>query len=114
MENRETRNVKTPGGGKELVLKTYLTARERNELRGVFLGEMKIETAGDAGKAEIKDLSGAALEKAERKLIELAVVSFDGSAENILDRLLDSTPDEYDFAVREANKTHLGNFQQPK
>lgn len=113
MENqRETRSVKTPSG-KELVLKTYLTARERNELRGIFLGEMKVDT-GETGKAEIKDLSGASLEKAEHKLIELAIVAYDGSAENILNRLLDSMPDEYDFAVREANKTHLGNFQPPK
>lgn len=106
---RETKKLKTPGG-KEVELKTYLTARERNELRAVFLNGIAIEPSS----TQIKEISGAVVDEAERKLIELAVVSYDGNRENILERLLDSTPEEYDFVVAEANKINTGNFQKAK
>jgi hypothetical protein len=105
---RETKKIKTPSG-KEVELKTYLTAGERNELRAVFLSGMKLE-----GGTQIKEIDGGVVDKAERKLLELAVVSYDGSAERIVERLLNELPEEYDFIVAEANKISTGNFQQPK
>jgi hypothetical protein len=111
MIERPTKKLKTPSG-KEVEIKEYLTARERNELRNVFLENMKVDATGD--QPSVKEISGTAVELAEKKLIELAVASYDGSAEKILDRLLDATPDEYDFVVREANKINTGNFQPAK
>lgn len=107
--NRETKKISTPSG-REFELKTYLTARERNELRGVFLENVSV----DPGTAQTKvgDLAGSLLEKAEKKLIELVVVSYDGKTENILEGILDGSPEDYDFIVAEANK--IGNFKQPK
>lgn len=106
---RETKKLKTPSG-KELELKSYLTARERNELRSVFLKGMAVEP----NTAQIKEVSGAVVDEAEKKLLELAIVSYNGSAENVIERLLDSTPEEYDFVVAEANKLGAGNFQKAK
>lgn len=108
---RKTIKLKTPLG-KEVELKEYLTARERNELRNVYLSGMKIEAEGE--RPVIKEIPGSIVEQAERKLIELAVVSYDGSRENVLERLLDSLPEEYDFVVAEANKIGRGNFPQAK
>lgn len=110
MTERPTTKITTPSG-KDVEIKTYLTARERNALREIYLAQLKIPTA--AGSApDLGQLSGDILEHAERKLIELAVVRYDGSAENILDRLLDGTPEEYDFVVAEANK--IGSFKPAK
>lgn len=103
----ETKTIKTPSG-KEVILKSYLTARERNELRGIFLRAMKISPSGE----QTQEISGEVTEQAEQKLIELAVISYDGSAENILERLLNSAPEEYDFVVAEANRISAGNFQK--
>lgn len=101
---RETKKLKMPSG-KEVELKSYLTAKERNELRAVFLSGMKLE-----GGTQIKEIDGLVVDKAEQKLLELMVVSYDGSAEKIIERLLETTPEEYDFVVVEANK--IGNFQK--
>ncbi len=111
MSNRETKAI-TLKSGRQVAIKTYLTARERNELRGVFFGNFKIDAAG--GKAEIKEIDGSVLGKAEEKLIDLTVVSFDGSDENILQRLLDGTTADYDEIVMEAGKVEGGNFTAAK
>lgn len=104
---RKTNALKTPLG-KEIVLKEYVTARERNSLRSVLLSNMKFDTEGkELGQAE---LSGNTLELSETKMIEVIVVSYDGSNENIVDRLLDSTPEEYDFAVKAAMEINKGNL----
>jgi hypothetical protein len=106
--DRETKKLETPSG-KEVELKTYLTVREQLELRDVFLRHMKIEGT------EVKEVSGIAVADAERKLLELAVVSYDGSKERILERILDSTSKEdYDFIVAEAQKLQTGNFQMAR
>jgi hypothetical protein len=108
---RETKTITTPAG-KELVLKTYITARERNELRGIYLNSLKVETENN--NPTIKEISGSVVEQAEKKIIELAVVSYDNSQDGIIDRLLDGTSEEYDFAVAEANKISSGNFPKAK
>ncbi|MBI4119240.1 MAG: hypothetical protein HY456_00145 [Parcubacteria group bacterium] len=107
--DRPTNKIKTPAG-KEAELKTYLTARERNQLRSVFLEGVNITP--ETSQPKIGDLSGTLLEKAEQKLLELALVSYDGAPENAIERLLDASPEEYDFVVAEANK--IGNFKQAK
>ena len=46
--------------------------------------------------------------KAQKKLIEIAVLSYDGQTENVIEKLLDGKASEYDFVVQETNK--LNNF----
>lgn len=108
---RETRKIKTPAG-KELEIKTYLTARERNQLRGAFLSSMKLDTES----TQVKEVGGEVLEVAEKKLLEVAVVEYDGkkATTDILNALLDGTPAEYDFVVAEANKISAGNLVKAK
>lgn len=111
MDNRPTRKIKTPSG-KEAELKTYLTKGETKQLRDIFMRGMKVEV-GENGKPVVKEISGSTMSEAEDKLIELALVSYDGSAEKILERLLDLAADEYDFILAEANKLQTG-FQSAK
>jgi len=110
MDENRASNIFTTPTGRAVNIKTYLTARERNALRSVFLESVSVDPG--SGTPKIADLGGPLLEKSEAKLIELAVISYDGSTENILGRLLDGTPEDYDFVVAESNK--IGNFTRPK
>jgi len=109
--NRETKKITTPAG-KELELKTYITARERNQIRDMFYKNMKLENVG--GKPEMSELSGEIMSQAEYKLIESVVVSYDGNKENVLDRISDEKPEEYDFIVEEINKIPGTSFTPAK
>jgi len=109
MDNRETKKLTTPSG-KEVEIKTYMTARERNGLRAVYLKNAEINVS--QGESAIKGFSASVADEAEKKLLELVVVNFDGKSDEILDRILDGTPEDYDFIVLEANKSGIGSFQK--
>lgn len=104
---RELKKIITPSN-KEVEIKTYITARERNELRSIYLKNAEIS------ENAIKGFSATVADEAEKKLIELIVVSFDGSKENIMDRILDGSPEDYDFIIVEAGKINNGSFQSAK
>lgn len=103
---RETKEIVCPSG-KVAVMKTYLTAGETRQLRNVYLNAVKSAPTGD--ETPSFDGLGDAMTKAEDLLIRIAVTSYDGSAENILDRLLNGNPTEgnekdHAFLVEEVGK----------
>lgn len=113
---RETIKLETPQG-KELIIKSYMTAKERNEIKRTFLEGVKIDpnqTTQEAEAVRMNELDASIMLLAERKTIEQLVVSYDGVTENIIERLDDSKPEEYDFVVSELNKITKGNFQPAK
>lgn len=101
----------TAPSGQEVELKTYITARERNAIRSLFFGDMKVNAATGEGNQEV---SGKIFEMSEYKLIETIVISLNGSTENIMDRLLDGTPEDYDFVAKECDKIAKGNLTPAK
>ena len=107
---RETKTVTTPEN-KELVLKSYLTAKERNG----YLLEL---AANGLTKASLDDAHESAVTvatiKSAKKLFETAIVRYDGSAENIAERLDDVKSDEYDFVLNAAGEVLAGNFRKAK
>ncbi len=110
---RETTTLETPLK-KSLVLKSFLNAGERNKLRAVYLGAMKID--GAAGAVNTDEIPGTIIEVAEKKLLELAVVSYDGKTEyvDVLEALENATPEEWDFVTTEAGKVNGGNLKAAK
>lgn len=110
-DETNTITLETPAG-KSVVLRKFFTARQRNDLRSIYLKNMEVNPAG--GNIEMGTVNGATVEVAEHKLLELAVISYDGVTENILDKLLDSMPSEYDFVVTEAGKVDTGFLAQTK
>lgn len=109
MSERETKKLTTPSG-KEIELKTFLTARERNQVRAVVAEKISLDV--ESGESKLAPISGELLERMAHTGIEIAVVSFNGSSENILERILDGSPEDYDFIVAETTK--VGNFKQAK
>lgn len=112
MSERPTEIVNLPSG-KTAELKSYVTAGERNAFRDELYKDVRME-ADPTGEMHFKDLSGESLIKIERKTLEIVLVSYDDSAENCMERLLEGTPEDYDAIVKAANKVTGGNFNQAK
>lgn len=84
---------------KSIVVKEYITARERNVIR-----DASAKFLDETGKS----LDPAQLSAYEKLIIELVVVSYEGSSENVYERTLDLDPKEYDDIVAKANKVMTG------
>ncbi len=95
---------------KTLVVKGFLTARERNALRAVYLNKMKLNSDGSQSA---EGIGGDIVELAERKLVEVGVVSYDGKSEGIVEILLNGSPVEYDYVVEKASELNK-SFQKAK
>jgi len=107
---RPTETLETPAK-KQLVLKSYITARERNTLRAVFGKHVEVKDDGSAAMGKM-DITG--IDVAEREMITAMVVSYDGITENITDTLLDQSPEEYDFVISKCNELLTANFTKSK
>lgn len=99
----KTQSFTTPLG-KELTLKEYLTGREARDLKHAESSAMSLSFNMETQKPVISEVSAAKVEiKKEEIMITAAILSYDGSADNILDRLLDGPSVEYEFALAKAN-----------
>lgn len=112
--DRETITIETPSGKHKIVLKAWITGREKRELRKPFLNEVKINVGQET--AQVSEFNaGEIVEQVENKAIEIIVVSVDGQTENKLDLILDMKDEDYDFVVAEINKiSQEVNFPKPK
>lgn len=106
---RTTTTVQTPAG-KDLVTKEFITARERNVLRGAIAKNVEVKD----GQASIESIDVAGIDVAEREMINAFVISYDGITENVTDKLLDGTPAEYDFVIGKCNELLTANFTSSK
>ena len=100
--DREIRKfIPTGSIGLEIEFKTYLTGREMTEWRDLFLNYFK---ADYKGKIEDIKIEGKLLAEMEKKAIELAVYSVNGSKEDIVSRILDLPMKDYREITDEALK----------
>jgi len=99
---RETKTITTPIGKHKVVLKAWITGREKRELRNVFLKNVK----DVSGKEEPEKMltSAEIINEAENKAIETVVVSVDGETKNVLDKILDMRAKDFEFIIEEINK----------
>lgn len=102
---RETKEIEV--AGHKLVIKTYLTGRESNEVKAVLFKGIEIEAgAGDKPKVPLANILPQ-----ELKTLELLVVSFDGIEQNVVEVIQDLPADAYDAVVakvKEESKAFLG------
>ena len=108
MQERETRSITTPGNH-TIVLKTYLTGREVNDIKRALFGSVSIERSDD-GKPIVPQYPLSLAIDREKKLLEYTVVSLDGAKENAADKIQDLVSTEYNFVIAEAEKVVQGNF----
>ena len=103
---RETKEFTTPGGNK-LVLKTYLTGREVNNVLKQIFGSQEVSSQGGVPQTKLSMVVGI---ERNIKLIETAVASLDGSSENLADRLQDLPSKDYAAILNEVKNLADGNF----
>lgn len=106
---RTTQKLSTPSG-KEFEIKTFITARERNDLRDMFLKNVSVNQA--TGETKTAEIGGVFMKEVEYAYISTIVTSFNGSTEDVLNRILDESPDDYDFIAAEAGK--IADFKRAK
>lgn len=95
--NRETKEIITPIQKHKVILKTYITGREKREINNVFL-------TGTKFSPNVKpELDGSLVQKSQDKLIEIIVVSVNNKTENILNTVLDMHSQDFDFVLAEIN-----------
>jgi len=99
---RETITIETPIEKHQVVLKSYLTGREKRSITSVFLRNAQIDAVGK--DTAIKGMTGSVVEEAENTALSTVIVSIDGTAENIVERVLDMHSGDYAFLVSEVNK----------
>ena len=101
---RPTREVTTPAGHK-VTVKEYLTAREVN---GVLTELFKSqEVSADDKNPRLSLVIGV---QRNIKLVEAAVVSLDGTTENLSERIQDLPVSEYTAILNEVKGLADGNF----
>ncbi len=108
----ENKKITTPLG-KVLELKPYLTAKEYRSIRSVYVNAMQTNITGE-GMQPTANFTGEVVNEAENRTIETTVVSYDGSTENIVDRVLSLPMDEFNFILEECNKSMKGNLTKTK
>ena len=90
--NRETKTITTPIGKHSVVLKTYITGREKREITSVYLsGGVDFDTQSQ----NIKGVNGDIVDKAQDVTIKVVVVSVNGKSENVVNDLLDMHMESY-------------------
>jgi hypothetical protein len=104
---RETKEFTTPGG-RQVIVKTFLTAREVNNVLRQIFGSQEVSAQAD-GSPQAKLSMVVGIER-NIKLIETAVVSLEGSTENLADRLQDLPATEYTTILNEVKTLADGNF----
>jgi hypothetical protein len=102
MQDRETKELKT-AAGTPFAIKAWLTAREKREvdvapLRFMRIGAEQMPDGRMGAGMQGYDAAAATVAK-DDELIKQAVLSFAGSAEDVLGRLLDAPAAELESVL---------------
>jgi hypothetical protein len=101
---RETKEITTRAGHK-VVLRTYLTGREANELKSVMFSALKMNMEdAQSGKVNVNDVPGTFLIEQEKKALGFLLVSIDGETNAPIDKLLDLPAPQYEAVIKEVNQ----------
>ena len=103
---REIIKIVTPISKQEIVLKAWLTGREKRALNQPYMANL-VEDAN--GEMKPKEVTGDFINQVEDLAIKTIVVSVDGKTEDVLDLILDLKAEDFNFVVRAIN-----NLTNPK
>ena len=101
---REKREVVTPVGKVKVILKAWLTGRERREIRSVLLEEVKFGQTSEGETTPEYNIQGSVLDKAQDKSFETVIISIGEKTDNIVDTVLDMRDEDFDFITKEIDK----------
>ena len=96
--NRETLELITPSGSK-VVLKAWITGREKRALRQPYFQNIKI---GGAGVSD--QIGGEIVDQIEDLTIQTLIISIDGKTDGILDTVLEMKEKDYQSVIDKINE----------
>lgn len=109
---RETIELATTSG-KKVTIKSYLTGRESNELKRALYASVNITPGAEAGeKAKVDKIPLTAEVDREEKMLDMTIISFEGSTENPAEKIKDLPNEEYRDIVKKINDELKLNFQK--
>lgn len=97
MDNRPTKEITTPIGNHKVVIKSFVTGREKRSFIAVFLGDGKLSVNPSNMEAQNVDVKPNLIQQADELVLKTVVVSVDGSSEDVVNRVLDMHGADYDF-----------------
>lgn len=100
--NERTTKTITTTGGHKVVIKDFITGREKREITNIYLRDMEMKQKG--GESELSGLKGTVASEAEDKAIELIVVSVNDSEKKVLEKVLNLPSEDYDEVVEAINE----------
>jgi hypothetical protein len=113
----ETKTIITPIGKNKVELKNWINGREYEEIQKPITDiKATFETAGlDRGLGKGEMNVGEVYRKSTENAIKIVVISIDGDAKNILDRVMSMRKEDYLFVVRKVDEVVTGkNFTPPE
>lgn len=100
--NRETKKIKLPLTGKEVVIYTFITGGEKRQINEILVGDT---ASFEAGTGQVKgDIPLSKVYEANNKAVELLIVSIDEKTEDVTKILNDLPSKDYDFVYNEINE----------
>lgn len=110
MENNKRPTKEVEIGGHKIVLKTYATGREFNEIQSVYLRSAKVNMVGST--PQMAGFTAEVSLEADKKGLEMIVVSVDGKTEfneegkvtKLADFILDLPADIYQQVMSAVNE----------
>jgi len=105
--DRSTHAIVTPVGAAKILLKDWITGREKQLIDGALYGGM--ETEGEGAKAKPK-MGRTMIADQENASIEAVIVSINNNESNIVETVLDMHSKDYEFIVKHIDKIVKGDF----
>jgi len=105
MNEREHIDFVTPEDKHKVIIKAWLTARERRSIRSVLLDGIKFSVKeGEESPISDYNLEGSSLDKMQDIALTTVVISVNEKTDNILDTILEMKEVDFDFIIKEIDK----------
>lgn len=111
---RETHEIVTPEEGIKVVLKSWITGREKRAINSVYLKSVNISANNPEGGEGDYEISGSVVQESQDAAINAIVDSVNGSKENVLDAILDMKAKDTEFVIEEVQKVAGGLEEETK
>ena len=108
---RPTKTIVTPFCKIEVVLRTYLTGREKRGITNAFLdGRLNL----DVESKKVTGIGYEAIDEAQDRALKAIVVSVGGKTENVGDAVLDLPSEDAEFVFAAVNEITNGKSDELK
>lgn len=96
---RETKTLELPVTKAKVVIYTYLTGREFEQVQAPLLQAMAMSPEGQGKNVKFGNIDVAKVQESTHLLVEKHVVSVNGNKDKVLDQILDMPNEDYQFVV---------------